>query len=104
MWLAPPLGAGRPRCTNELEDLLPAGDEAGAEHVVDAKGLGGGRRRRGGVVRRVGELLLQLQVVQNQPVAIVGDAQAVRVVGGGGKVGADPGSAQFSVPSAASTQ
>ena len=53
--------------------------------------LGGGRR--GGVVRRVGELLLQLQVVQNQPLAVVGDAQAVRglAVGGGGKVGADLG-------------
>ena len=78
---------------NELEDLLPAGDEAGAEHVVDAEGLGGGGGRQGGVVHRVGELLLQLQAVQNQPVAVVGDAQAVRglAVGGGGEVGADPG-------------
>ena len=29
---------------HELKDLLPAGDEAGAKHVVDAEGLG----RRGG--------------------------------------------------------
>ena len=39
------------------------------------------------------ELLAQLQVVQDQPVAVVGNAQAVcgLAVGGGGKVGADPG-------------
>ena len=56
--------------------------------------------------------------VQDQPVAVVGNAQAVGglAVGGGGKVGADPGGQpctsvralgqrrQFSVPSAASTQ
>ena len=77
---------------DELEDLLPAGDEARAQHV-HAEGLGrrGGRRSR--VVRCVRELLAQLQVVQDQPVAVVGDAQAVRglAIGGGGKVGADPG-------------
>ena len=39
-------------------------------------------------------MLAQLQVVQNEPVAVVGYAQAVRglAIGGGGKVGADPGS------------
>ena len=67
------------------------------------------------VVRGIRELLAQLQVVQNEPVAVVGYAQAVRglAIGGGGKVGADPGgqpcasvrnNAQFSVPNAASTQ
>ena len=61
--------------------------------MVHAEGL----RRRGGrcgrVVRRIWELLPQLQVVQDQPVAVVGNAQAVcgLAVGGGGKVGADPG-------------
>ena len=44
-------------------------------------------------VRGIRELLAQLQVVQNEPVAVVGNAQAVGglAVGGGGKVGADPG-------------
>ena len=76
---------------DKLEDLLPAGDEARAEHVVDAEGLGRRGGRRGGVVHRVGELLLQLQVVQNQPVAVVGDAQAVRglAVGGSSEVFCD---------------
>ena len=38
-------------------------------------------------------MLAQLHVVQNKPVAVVGNAQAVRglAIGGGGKVGADPG-------------
>ena len=103
---------------DEFEDLLPAGDEARAQHVVHAEGLGGRGGRRGGVVRRVGKLLAQLQVVQDEPVAVVGNAQAV----GGlaevavakleliqaasrGPVYAPSGScAQFSVPSAASTQ
>ena len=64
-----------------------------AQHVVHAEGLGRGGGRRSRVVRRVGELLTQLKVVHNQPVAVVGNAQAVRglAVGGGGKVGADPG-------------
>ena len=72
---------------------MPAGDEARAQHVVHAEGLGGRGGRRGGVVRRVRKLLAQLQVVQNEPVAVVGYAQAVRglAIGGGGKVGADPG-------------
>ena len=58
--------------------------------MVRAEGLGG----RGGLVRRVRKLLAQLQVVQNEPVAVVGNAQAVcgLAIGGGGKVGADPGS------------
>ena len=58
---------------DELKDLLPAGDEARA--------------------RRVRKLLAQLQVVQNEPVAVVGNAQTVcgLAIGGGGKVGADPG-------------
>ena len=77
---------------DELENLLPAGDEARAQHVVHAEGLGGrgGRRSR---VRGIRELLAQLQVVQNEPVAVVGYAQAVRglAIGGSGKVGADPG-------------
>ena len=38
---------------HELKDLLPAGDEARAQHVVHAEGLGGRGGRRGGVVRRV---------------------------------------------------
>ena len=78
---------------HKRKDLLPAGDKARAQHVVHAEGLGrrGGRRSR--VVRRIWELLPQLQVVQDQPVAVVGNAQAVRglAIGGGGKVGADPG-------------
>ena len=58
-----------------------------------AEGLGGRGGRRSRVVRRVGKLLAQLQVVQNEPVAVVGNAQTVRglAIGGGGKVGADPG-------------
>ena len=78
---------------DELKDLLPAGDEARAQHVVHAEGLGGRGGRRGGEVRRVRKLLAQLQVVQNEPVAVVGYTQAVRglAIGGGGKVGADPG-------------
>ena len=78
---------------DELKDLLPAGDEARAQHVVHAEGLGGRGGRRSRVVRCVGKLLAQLQVVQDEPVAVVGNAQAVCgvAVGGGGKVGADPG-------------
>ena len=78
---------------HKFEDLLPAGDEARAQHVVHAEGLGGRGGRRGGAVRRGGKLLAQLQVVQNEPVAVVGNAQAVGglAIGGGGKVGADPG-------------
>ena len=70
-----------------------AGDEARAEHVVDAEGLGRRGGRRGGVVHSVWELLLQLQIVQNEPVAVVGYAEAVRglAVGGSSEVGADPG-------------
>ena len=70
---------------DELKDLLPAGDEARAQHVVHAEGLGGRGGRRGGVVRRVRKLLAQFQVVQNEPVAVVGYAQAVRglAIGGG---------------------
>ena len=59
---------------DELKDLLPAGDEARAQHAVHAEGLGGRGGRRGGVVRRVRKLLAQLQVVQNEPVAVVGYA------------------------------
>ena len=61
---------------DELKDLLFVGDKARAQHVVHAERLGA-----------------QLQVVQNEPVAVVGYAQAVRglAIGGGGKVGADPG-------------
>ena len=78
---------------DEFENLLPTKDEARAQHVVHAEGLGGRGGRCGGVVRRVGKLLAQLQVVQDEPVAVVGNAQAVGglAVGGGGKVGADPG-------------
>ena len=78
---------------HELEDLLPAGDEAGAKHVVDAEGLGWRGGRRGGVVHNVRELLLQLQIVQNEAVAVVGYAEAVRgfAVRGSSEVGADPG-------------
>ena len=97
---------------DELKDLLPAGDKARAQHVVHAEGLGGRGGRRSRVVRGIRGLL----VVQDEPVAVVGNAQAVcgLAIGGGGKVGADPGgqpstsvrtlNAQFSVPSAASTQ
>ena len=63
---------------DELKDLLSTGDEARAQHVVHAEGLG----RRGG--RRSG-------VVQNEPVAVIGNAQAVCGLAIGGKVGADPG-------------
>ena len=64
---------------DELENLLPTGDEARAQHVVHAEGLGGRGGRRGRVVRGIRELLPQLQVVQDQPVAVVGYAQAVAV-------------------------
>ena len=78
---------------DELENLLPTGDEARAQHVAHAEGLGGRGGRRGRVVRGIRELLPQLQVVQNEPVAVIGYAQAVRglAIGGSGKVGADPG-------------
>ena len=62
----------------EIKDLLPAGYEARAEHVVDAEGLARRGGRRGGVVHNVRELLLQLQIVQNEAVAVVGYAEAVR--------------------------
>ena len=78
---------------DELKDLLPARDEAGAKHVVDAEGLGRRCGRRGGVYVHSVWLLLQLQIVQNEAVAVVGNAQAVRglAVGGSSEVGADPG-------------
>ena len=63
---------------HEFKDLLPARDEARAEHVVDAEGLARRGGRRGGVVHNVRELLLQLQIVQNEAVAVVGYAEAVR--------------------------
>ena len=47
--------------------------------------------RRGGAVHNARELLLQLQIVQNEAVAVVGCAEAVLAAGGSGKVGADPG-------------
>ena len=49
----------------ELKDLLPAGNEARAEHVVNAEGLARRGSRRGGAVHNVKKLLLQLQIVQN---------------------------------------
>ena len=64
---------------DELENLLPAGDEARAQHVVHAEGLGGRGGRRSRVVRGIRELLAQLQVVQNEPVAVVGYAQACQI-------------------------
>ena len=72
---------------------VPTGDEARAEHVVHAEGFGRRCDRCSSVVRCVRKLLTQLQVVQDEPVAVVGDAQAVRglAVAGGRKVGADPG-------------
>ena len=45
--------------------------------MVHAEGLGGRGGRRSRVVRGIRELLAQLQVVQNEPVAVVGYAQAV---------------------------
>ena len=59
-------------------------DEAGAQQVVDAQGLAG----RGAS----GELAAQLLVVQDQPVAVVGDLELVARldVGCAGKVAADP--------------
>ena len=78
---------------HEFKDLLPAGDEAGAQRVIDAEGLAWRGARRGGVVHNVRELLLQLQIVQNEAVAVVGYAEAVRglAVGSSSEVGADPG-------------
>ena len=62
--------------------------------MIDAEGLARRGARRGGVVHSVRELLLQLQIVQNEAVAVVGYAEAVRglAVGGSSEVGADPGS------------
>ena len=61
--------------------------------MVDAEGLAWRGGRRGGVVHNVRELLLQLQIVQNEAVAVVGYAEAVRglAVGGSSEVGGDPG-------------
>ena len=77
----------------ELKDLLPTGDEAWAEHVVDAEGLCSERRPARWGVHNVRELLLQLQIVQNKAVAVVGYAEAVRglAIRGSSEVGADPG-------------
>ena len=75
--------------------------------MIDAEGLARRGARRGGVVHNVRELLLQLQIVQNEAVAVVGYAEAVRglAVGGSSEVGADPGGQPGArVPSAASTQ
>ena len=76
---------------HEGEDLLVARlvDEAGAQQVVDAQGLAG----RGALgVAAAGELAAQLLVVQDQPVAVVGDLELVARldVGCAGKVAADP--------------
>ena len=60
--------------------------------MVDAEGLARRGGRRGGVVHNVRELLLQLQIVQNEAVAVVGYTEAVRGLAvGGSEVGADPG-------------
>ena len=61
--------------------------------MVDAEGLARRGVRRGGVVHGVWELLLQLQIVQNEAVAVVGYAEAVRglAIGSSSEVGADPG-------------
>ena len=61
--------------------------------MIDAEGLARRGARRGGVVHSVWELLLQLQIVQNEAVAVVGYAEAVRglAVRGCSEVGADPG-------------
>ena len=80
-------GVGHP---HELKDLLPAGDEARAEHVVDAEGLARRGGRRGGVVHNVRELLLQLQIVQNEAVAAVGYAEVVRGLAVGGTASREP--------------
>ena len=77
---------------HEGEDLLVARlvDEAGAQQVVDAQGLAG----RGAlqIAAASGELAAQLLVVQDQPVAVVGDLELVARldVGCAGKVAADP--------------
>ena len=87
--------------SSRFEDLLPARE---VEHVVDAEGLGWRGGRQGGEAAGTAAA---------KPVAVVGYAHlATR---GSGEVGADPSgqpearvgagrSAQFSVPSAASTQ
>ena len=77
---------------DELKDLLPAGDKARAQHVVHAEGLGGRGGRRSRVVRGISQL------VQNEPVAVVGYAQAVCGLAKGGKVGADPGGQPSACP------
>ena len=61
--------------------------------MVDAEGLARRGVRRGGVVHGVWELLLQLQIVQNEAVTVVGYAEAVRgfAIRGSSEVGADPG-------------
>ena len=66
-------------------------DEAGAQKVVDAQGLAGRGALR--VAAAAGKLRAQLLVVQDQPVAVVGDLQLVARlhVGGAGEVAADPG-------------
>ena len=79
---------------HEGEDLLVARlvHEAGAQQVVDAQRLAGGGALR--IATAAGELRAQLLVVQDQPVAVMGDLQLVARlhVGGAG------------VPSAASFQ
>ena len=47
---------------DELEDLLPTGDEARAEHVVHAEGFGRRCDRCSRVVRCVRKLLTQLRM------------------------------------------
>ena len=76
---------------DKFENLLPARDKARAQHVVH-EGLGGRGGRQQGSPRHQG-IAGAAPVVQNEPVAVVGNAQTVRslAIGGGGKVGADPG-------------
>ena len=59
---------------HELKDRCPPETKLGPS---DAEGLAR-RGGRGGVVHNVRELLLQLQIVQNEAVAVVGYAEAVR--------------------------
>ena len=83
--------AGRPRCapSSGRTQRPAARRRRSSGPACGAKGLGRRGGRRSMVVRCVRKLLAQLQVVQDQPFAVVGNAQTVCGLAIG--VGADPG-------------
>ena len=88
---------------HEFEDLLPARNEAWAEHVVDAEGLGWRGGRRGGVVHSGWELLCIRLFVVSLYVAVA-KLELIQAASREPVYAPSGRRAQFRVPSAASTQ